>query len=175
MKLKSAHVAAITLAVIFGGISMTSLLDIWQTTGSKIPASYEDGAFAGRYNPADIRGSYTFQNITDFFKIPLDDLGIAFGLKNPESYAAFQCKELETLYSGLGTAKDQKIGVDSVRYFVALYSGLPIGMEDVYLPEPAGIILKKKASLTAEQLQAIEARSIPLGTTAAVLSETPQK
>lgn len=162
MKLKSVHVAVITLALIFGGIALTSLLGMWKTANSKVPATYKEGSYAGQYNPTDIRGSYTFEEISSTFKIPLEDLGQAFGLKDPGSYASFQCKELAGMYAGLA-AEGREVGVGSVRYFVALYKGLPIENKDAtYLPQPAVEILKTKASLTEEQIQAVETYSVPV-------------
>lgn len=151
MKVKSYAVALFVLIVIFGSVAFTSYLGQWKTTTDKVPAKYTEGEVSGQYNPADIRGSYTFTQIQDAFGIPVDELGVAFGVKDPSKYAAFQVKDLETIYAPLA-AQGKEVGTDSVRIFVALYKGLPITLTDTtYLPKPAVEILKSKATLSKEQ------------------------
>lgn len=178
MKLKSSHIAVITLIVIFGGIALATLLGAWKTTNDKVPSTYRDGKFAGEYNPADIRGSYTFDDIFNAFEVPVEDLGKAFGVKDPDQYSLFQCKELETLYAGLA-AEGKEVGTGSVRYFVALYKGLPAEAEEnTCLPETAVEILKARANLTKEQTEYIEQHSVALPeepeAATAVPSSSPQ-
>ena len=178
MKLKSLHITIITLAVIFGGILLTSLLGAWKTTNDKVPATFKDGEFAGKYNPADIRGSYTFDDIFNAFEVPVEDLGKAFGVQDPDKYALFQCKELETLYRALA-AEGKEVGTGSVRYFVALFTGLPMQVEeDTYLPDIAVDILKAKAKLTKEQIEYLEKHSVTLpqisSSTTAAPTSSPQ-
>jgi hypothetical protein len=160
MKIKSFHLAAIILITIFGSIVISSVLGLWQTTNDKIPETYAEGSYAGMSNPADIRGSYTFQNIQDSFGVHVEDLGIAFGLKDSASYSSFQVKQLESIYGSL-TAQGKEVGTGSVRYFVALYKGLPYSpTETIYLPEPAVDILKAKANLNSEQVQLLAKYSV---------------
>lgn len=178
MKLKSLHVAVITLIVIFGGIALTSMLGLWKTTTDKLPATYKGGEFAGQYDPADIRGSYTLEDISNAFEIPIEDLGIAFGVQDPAEFASFKCNELETIYASLA-AEGKEVGLGSVRYFVALYKGLPLQVEAVtYLPKPAVEILKGKAILTEEQIISIEKYTVvlpKLSTEASVSVSAPEQ
>ena len=162
MKIKSIHMAFAIILFIFGSIAATSALGLWQTTNDKTPAVFKEGDYKGEYNPADIRGSYTFQEISGTFNIPLDDLGKAFNLKDSSTYAGFKCKDLEALYGELST-EGKEIGTDSVRYFVSLYIGLPFTPgEDTCLPDTAIHILKSKASIPEEQWKDIEKHSVPL-------------
>ena len=160
MKIKSIYLAIIIFAVIFVTITATSLTGLWKTTTDKIPIKYADGEFAGQYNPADIRGSYTFDDIHNTFEIPLEDLGKAFGLKDPALFASFKCNELETIYASL-SEKGKEVGTTSVRYFVALYTGLPYDVEEgTWLLKPAVGVLKAKAKLSDEQLQYLDTHSV---------------
>ncbi len=160
MNLRSTHLAIIIFVFIFGGIALTSATGYWQTTNTKIPATYKDGEFAGQADPADIRGSYTFGDISNSFDIPLEDLGQAFGV-DPERYVTFQCKELESIYASLEEGKE--VGTASVRYFVALYKGLPFNLtESIYLPELAVDILKEKASLSEAEILSLEEIAVSL-------------
>lgn len=173
MRIKSLQLTIIILILIFGSVAVTSALGIWKTTNDKVPMTYKEGTFAGQYNPADIRGSYTFDDIFNNFKVPIEDLGKAFGVRDPSKYANFQCKELETLYAGLA-AEGKEVGTGSVRYFVALYKGLPItGAEETYLPKTAVEILKVKANLTAEQVEIIEKYSVELPNVTTSSSSSP--
>lgn len=159
MKVKSSTIAIIVLAVIFGSVAYTSVTGQWKTKTDKVPATYTEGALSGQYNPADIRGSYTFANIETSFGIPADELAAAFDIKGRDN-AALQVKELETIYAAQA-AQGKEIGTDSVRIFVALYKGLPITLTDTsYLPQPAVEILKAKATLTAEQLSFLDKHTV---------------
>lgn len=161
MKVKSYAVALTVLVVIFGSVAITSYLGQWKTTTDKVPAKYTTGEVAGEYNPADIRGSYTFSQIQDAFGIPVDELAIAFGIKNRDN-ATFQVKELETIYAPL-VAQNKEVGTDSVRIFVALYKGLPITLTDTtYMPRPAVEILMSKATLSKEQLEYLNSHTVEI-------------
>lgn len=147
MKIKMHVMAIIVLVVIFGGIAAAKSVDIWATTSSKIPAKYKTGDFAGTYNPADIRGSYTFQDVADAFQVDLLVLYEAFGIAENTDGTQIQTKDLETLYN-----IDTPIGNESVQVFVALYKNLPIILGDVYLPKPAvNILLEANQNLTQVQ------------------------
>lgn len=174
MKIKSKNFAAILLIFIFGSIAVTSVMGLWKTTNDKVPAKYKNGEFAGRYDPADIRGSYTFGDIFNAFEVPALDLGKAFGVQDPAKYDSFQCKELETIFAPLA-ALGKEVGTGSVRYFVALYKGLPITVEEnTYLPKPAVEILKSKAKLTGEQISSIEKYSVDLPKGTATVTSSAQ-
>jgi len=141
---------------------VTSALGMWLTESTKDPARYEEGEAAGQYRPDDIRGSYTFGEISNLFEIPLEDLAAAFALPVGSDPALFACKDLESLYGGLeeaGTA----VGTSSVRLFVAWYRDLPYEIEEeTYLLNPAVEILLQKADLTAEQQDYLLAHSVGL-------------
>ncbi|HCP14730.1 MAG TPA: hypothetical protein DIT32_02965 [Peptococcaceae bacterium] len=157
----TASMSAVVLVVIFGSVMISSALGLWQTTSSKVPDVYDTGTSV-EYDPADIRGSYTFGEIEAAFGVPAEDLGRAFGIKDPADYSTFRCKELETLYSDLA-AQGTEIGTDSVRHFVALYKGLPFTLVDTtYLPAPAVEILKEKADLSEAQLLFLDTHGIDI-------------
>jgi hypothetical protein len=151
MKLNSFPLAISIFILLFGGIGITSAMNWWQTESTKIPAKYTEGNAAGQYNPADIRGSYTFAAINISFGIPLEDLRIAFRLPAGGDTAAFQVKSLETLYPNLPV----EMGTASVRLFTAFYKGLPIDLAangDTYLFTEAAEILKTNGSMLPEQI-----------------------
>jgi len=128
---------------------------------SRVPAKYGSGKFTGEYNPADIRGSYNFGDISELFEIPLADLGTAFGLEAIENLAYFKCSDLEVAYANL--EEDVEIGTGSVKVFVALYTGLPIMLsDDEYLPQSAVDILKAEANLTEQQLAFLDTHSVDI-------------
>jgi len=163
MKLKSNLLGAIVLTVLFGGIALTTALNLWTTETAKVPVKFETGEAAGEYNPDDIRGSYAFGDISELFDIPLEYLATAFGLPADVDAAAFQNKELEEIYGALEEAGTE-IGNSSVKLFVALYKGLPYEIDDeIYLPAPAVKILKAQGSLSAEQIAYVDAHSVDLG------------
>jgi len=158
MTLRSKHLLPIILGVFIVGIVGTIAFNLWQTTSNKIPATYTSGEFAGQYNPGDIRGSYSFGDIEEAFAVPVAALATAFGVEDSENPAAFLCKELKDLY---GELEKGEIGTDAVRWFVALYTGLPYTPEeDSLLPSPAVSVLKER--LSEAELEEVKAKTVGL-------------
>lgn len=159
MKVKSGAVAIIILAVIFGSVAYTSYTGQWKTKTEKVPTTYTEGTSSGQYNPADIRGSYTFADIEKSFGISADELAAAFAIEGRDN-PTVQVKEIEGVYSALDT-QGKEVGTDSIRIFVALYKGLPITLTDTtYIPRPAVEILKAKAALNQEQLEYLDTHTV---------------
>ena len=157
MSLNSKSLAALIAAVLFGGILLTNATGWWHTTTTKVPATFSEGEAAGQYNPADIRGSYTFGDIAGSFGVPLAALQTAFEVPAGVDPASFQVKSLETQYADQGV----EIGTNSVRLFVALYTGLPydLSLGDV-LPAAAAQVLREQAALTPERLDYLAAHTV---------------
>jgi len=120
MKISTRVMAILVFALLVGGIGLSIALGAWSTKNEKIPATYGEGEAAGEYNPADIRGSYTFGEVSSLFEIPIEDLRTAFRLPggNPEAVAL---KELEGLYGDLNV----EIGTSSVAYLPRYTGGSP--------------------------------------------------
>ncbi len=170
MKLTSKPLAAIVFIIFFGGIALTSTLGWFQTSTTKVPVTFTEGEFAGQYNPADIRGSYTFGDISNLFAVPLANLQTGFHFPPEADPAAYQVKNLEAQFADSG----YEIGTDSVRLFVALYKGLPYDLSvDSYLPAEAANILTTKAKLSPEQTDYLKTHTVDLGQPAA--ETTPQE
>lgn len=148
--LRSLATGSALVIILFGGIGVSKMFNLWITESTKEPAKYTSGEVSGQYNPADIRGSYTFNDINKAFDIPVEDLAEAFGITSAE-LGSFKVKELETIYAEYkGT--DKEIGTENIRCFVALYKGLPYDLSaDRYLPKPAGKIIETKGKITEEQ------------------------
>lgn len=141
------------MIILFGTVFITLAFGLWKTTSSKIPAIIQSGENQGEYNPADIKGSYTFSEISQVFQIPIEDITAAFSITSQDA-DTFKCKDLESIYS---SDDGREIGTDSVRLFVALYKGLPYGLNDTtYLPESAQEILLSVGNMTEEQKQFVE-------------------
>ena len=157
MRITPRWMAVLVITVLFGGILLSIALGEWTTKSTKEPLTFAEGEFAGEYNPADIRGSYTFGDVSRLFEIPLEDLKIAFRVQEAD-VAAVSLKTLEERFVDLGV----DLGTSSVRLFVAFYKGLPFdfGGEDTYLLPEATALLKQKASLSPEQLAYLESHTV---------------
>ena len=157
MRITPRWMAVFIVTVLFGGILLSIALGEWTTKSTKEPLTFAEGEFAGEYNPADIRGSYTFGDISRLFEIPLEDLAVAFRISEAD-VAAVSLKTLEEKFVDLGV----DLGTSSVRLFVALYKGLPFDLsgEDTFLLQEAAGLLKQKASLTPEQLAYLESHTV---------------
>jgi hypothetical protein len=132
---------------------------------------FSEGEFAGQANPADIRGSYTFGDISNSFDVAPAILARAFGVQTDDP-AAFAVKELESLYADSGL----EIGTTSIRLFVAYYAGLPFDTtgQEIYLPRPATEILLAKNNLNPEQIAYVKEHTVDLGISNPVAVETPE-
>ncbi len=161
MKMTSKSMAAVILVILFGGIAVTTVLGWWATETTKEPAKFSEGEAAGEYNPLDIRGSYTFGDISRLFEIPLEDLAAAFQVPAGEDVEGFQVKSLEEQFAGYPV----ELGTSSVRLFTAFYAGLPYDLtaEEMYLPDSAVEILLAKAQLDEEQKAYLAAHTVSTG------------
>jgi len=157
MTLTSKSLAFILFIIMFGGIAVSAALGWWQTESTKVPASFTEGEYAGQANPADIRGSYTFGDISNSFDVTPEVLAQAFQVARDDP-ASFAVKDLESLYLDSG----YEIGTNSVRLFVAFYAGLPFDTtgQEIYLPRPAADILLDHTTLTPEQVTYLQTYAV---------------
>jgi hypothetical protein len=160
MKVNSKHLAFLTFVFFILGIGGTMISNYWNTETVKIPARYKEGTFAGDYDPSDIRGSYTFDDVNKSFNLPVIDLANSFGFGNSENKSQIKAKDIEGTYGEMETGE---LGTDSVRWFVALYSAKPFTPgEDTLMPQAAIDILKSKGKLNPEQEAKLQKKAISL-------------
>jgi hypothetical protein len=174
MKLTSKPLAGLVVVILFGGIGFSTWMGWWQTETTRVPATYNEGELTGKYNPADIRGSYTFGDVSSLFEIPIGDLQRAFRLPDGSDPAGVALKDLESLYND----EVVEIGTASVRLFTAWYKGLPYEpTEDTFVFNEAAEILQAQGRLTADQQAYLEAHTAPEPSAAAELpaAATPQE
>lgn len=157
MKIKPLSAILVALAIFAAGIALTAAAGIWSTKTRKMPVRYQDTQYAGQYDPADIRGSYTFEDISSLYHIPLTDLCAAFGVSQ-NAASAFQCKNLESIYGD----SPYEVGTASVRMFTAYYLGLPYSASaETYLPAAAADILVQNGHMPAQQQEELKDYAIP--------------
>jgi hypothetical protein len=143
MKLTSKVIAPAVVIIILGGIGISAALNLWNTESNKTPMRYGRGAYQGQYNPADIRGSYSFADVEKAFEVSAEVLASAFGFEDQRNPDLIRAKDLEAAY---GSTADGEIGTDSIRYFVSLYTGLP------YTPEETTRLLDKAIPILSDRL-----------------------
>ncbi len=155
IKIKSQILAIIVVGIFAAGIVITMIFNLWETESSKEPAKYKSGEFAGEYNPADIRGSYSFSDIEAAFDVPAEVLARAFGFGDAEDPGSIKAKDLEEAYGR--TADGREIGTDSLRLFVSLWSGLPYKAEaESALPNQSLSILKEAGRISVEKFDSLK-------------------
>ncbi len=152
MKLKNSHIGVLIVLILIGGITISKGLNLWSTESEKSPAKLTEGVGAGTYDPFDIRGSYSFGEISSLFEIDLTLLAEAFQLGDAETAKERKSKDLESLYGEL--PGDIEIGNESVQVFVALMKELPIDGADAYLPVSAVQVLLKENPQRSEEILA---------------------
>ena len=156
MRIKPQIAFIVSILILIAGIALTSMFGLWTTESTKVPQKFVDVTGTEQYDPADIRGSYTFGEISSLFNVPLEDLAEAFHVE-PGLEESFKCKDLETVY----TDTENEIGTSSVRMFVAMYINLPYEMTgETFLPDTAVAILMEKADLSAENLAYLESHIV---------------
>ena len=176
MRLKPYTTVALSALFVAAGIAATMATGLWETETDKTPRKLSQAtaqtvslpdnaqvtmegssAKTEQYDPADIRGSYTFGEISDLFGVPLADLAKAFGLEE-EQAAAFQAKSLEKQFPDA----EQAVGTASIRMFVAFYLGVSYSAdEETWLPNSAAEVLAASGQMTAEQAAYLAAHTLP--------------
>ena len=155
MKIRPQTAIVLSILFVLAGILGSWALGWWQTQTDRTPQRLESQRLedmtspsqAGGYDPDDIRGSYTFEDINRFYEVPLADLAAAFTVDTDRA-AGFKVKDFETIFPD----PDGEIGTSSMKLFVAWYKGLPYELkEESFLPAPAAAILREKAEITLEQ------------------------
>ncbi|GAB6108055.1 hypothetical protein [Fusibacter bizertensis] len=167
-KLKEWMIGALVIIVIFGGIGMTKLLGIWTTESSKIPNKISTGVNAGEYDPFDIRGSYTFGEVSNLYDIDIAYLAEAFQLGSSEEAASMKTKDLETIFE----QSEVEVGNSSVQVFVALMKSIDVTGMEAYLPASAVNVLSTNGPMLDDaSLAYIESHTIGKGQLSADLAQ----
>ncbi|ADK79644.1 hypothetical protein [Sediminispirochaeta smaragdinae] len=141
----SGKILALSIVLLFGlSIGGSMIIGYWRTESSKIPTRIESGPFAGAYDPAAIKGSYTFENIESAFKIPVAQLAEAFVFAVSGEPETTQPKSFEAYPQ----PAEGEVGTDSMRLFVSLYTSIPYeAEEDTRLPYTALALLRREGKL----------------------------
>lgn len=155
--LKEWMIGILVFVVIFGGIGMTKSLGIWTTESDKVPNKISSGSSEGSYDPFDIRGSYTFEEVSTLFGIDLSYLAEAFQLGSPESASSMKTKDLETIFE----QSEEEVGNSSVQVFVALMKNIDLDGSEAYLPVSAvNVLLTYGPKLDVTALAYIDTHTI---------------
>ncbi len=148
--LKGWMVALAIFVLMFGGIYLTIDAGYWATTRPKTPVNLA----SGKYDVADMRGSYTFAEIEEFFGVPAHVVFQAFRIPEEKQSGTFLIKDMKDgLFEPVVlNGEEIEVGTDLVRMFTALYAGLPYESEETtHLPESAIKILRQENTLDADQ------------------------
>lgn len=153
MKIKSSAVLVIVLVIGVGTISVSKAMGIWETQSEKIPDKYvSEGKTTGDYKASDIKGSYTFGDVSNLYGIPLAQLATSFHVDKKEA-ENFKCSELGTVFE----ESTYEIGVESVRAYVAFYLGQSYDLSaDVYFTKEGAEGIKAYGKPTEPQLVYLE-------------------
>lgn len=159
MKIGRTTAFAAVMLMMLGGVIIASSLGLFDTESSKNVATIKAGEFAGEADPNDIRGSFSFADISRQFGVEISALAEAFGIDGTDDeIAAFQIKGLEEKYAGL----PQEIGTSSVRLFVGFMTSLPVEL-GAYIPvKAAEIIISSVDGLTEERESYLKGHTIDL-------------
>ena len=129
MKLKLYLIPMLILVIIFGGIALSNLFGWWQTHVQKTPVKFERGEHQGEYDPYDIRGSYSFEDIERSFDVSVELLAEAFPISDKD-FETVKAQDVEGYYGEI----------------VALYCDLPFDGEEA-LPDTAIYVLERDGKI----------------------------
>lgn len=163
MNVNARVLAIIVPLTIIIGIALGSATGWWQTESSKEPARFTDGEFAGEVNPADIRGSYSLNDVSSAFGIPVDTLARAFVLSEEPEPGETLIKEFDERFGILPGVHggEWEIGTDAMRLFVARYRGLPYEPEtDTGMLPVAVDLVADAGTVSDESLTDLRARAV---------------
>lgn len=153
MKITSKPLAALIFVMIFGGIGLTMAMNVWQDGSSKVPRIIAEGEGAGQYDPADLRGSNTFEDVSKYFNVPAETLQKAFRIPADRALANTLLKEMADFAP--------EMAPHSVGMFAAFYNGRPyVPSEEAYLSTGAAQILIQHGKMTPEQRAYLDAHTI---------------
>lgn len=171
----SGKILALSIVLLFGlSIVGSMIIGYWRTESSKIPTRIEGGPFAGAYDPAAIKGSYTFKDIESAFKIPVAQLAEAFAFAVSGEPETTQPKSFEAYPQPV----EGEVGTDSIRLFVSLYTSIPYeAEEDTRLPYSALALLRREDKIDEERWAELKDRygvemGSPSGMSEAPISES---
>ncbi len=171
IRVNTRTLGVLVLGAVFGGIALSAGLGLWKTQNTKEPARIKTGEFAGMPSPGDIRGSYTWADVGKAFNIPVASILTAFGAAS----ATDKANSLEAKYAAMGLPAGSEIGTDSVRLFVALYTGLPHAPEaDTILPLSAIAVLRAEGRGDRAAIEAAATRAFPQPSAEAGKTSTAQ-
>lgn len=155
-RIKTTTLGLVILAAMFGGIAISMAAGYWKTESTKEPVKIKEGEFAGLPNPADVRGSYSWDDVAKAFAIPVEKVLEAFGATDP----AQKANSLEAKYAGKLPA-GVEIGTGSVRLFAALYTGLPYEADEgTVLPASAIAVLRADGKADKARIDEAAAKAI---------------
>ncbi len=144
MRLKTLYIPVIFAVVLFLGIGGFNVAGLWKVESSKVPITIKEGEFAGEFDPGDIRGSYSFGDIQNNFRVDAAIIAEAFGI-DTETPEMVLCKDLENIYPA--PEGGLELGTGSIRQVVAIYTGLPYEGDDGF-PSTAIKVLRREGKWT---------------------------
>lgn len=163
------RIGIITVLVIVGGIMLSMVLGLWRTSSSKQPTLLKEGDYVGAPDPADIRGSYTFDDVAKAFPVPLTILLDAFGVEE----GTMRLGSLEEIWAG-SIPEGTEVGTDSIRLFVSIYTGIPFTAEEgTLLPTSAVRVLEREGKSADPRFSQIKEAAIELTVDESVVVPTP--
>ncbi len=98
MKIKPQTTIIISICIVLAGIVFTYAFGLWVTQSTKIPEKLKQNEYSQKNDTADIRGSYSFSEISKLFSVPVEDLATAF-LEEEGDAEKFKCKDLEKIFA----------------------------------------------------------------------------
>ena len=149
MKISHIHILIAIVIIIGGGIGLASQMGLFQISRSAEPIKLTEDT----YDIADIRGSFTLEEVKTYYQVPPEAIIGAFNLETDSEPSTFQLKDLKEIYQPIEIeGEEHAVETDTVKVFVSLYSDIPYASEETfYLPESAVDYLVMEDKLTQEE------------------------
>ena len=143
--------------ILFGGIFASKALGIW-TVEAKAKLIKYDALDA--YKPDDIRGSFSFEDVSTYYDVPVEALLKAFKYPLDTDPSTVSGKDFEERFAAYHT-ETLELGNGSIKQFVAIYQDLPYTLDETALfPAEALEVLSNHRSLDTETLNYLNAHIV---------------
>lgn len=156
MKISEKLMSIIIIMVFLLGIITAMTLGIWNTSESK-EKNIKIQENIEIFVPTDIKGSFTFGEISQIFNIEIKVLYDAFRIPKGIQNQSLEVKNIAPIFESLSF----EVGRKSMVAFVSLYNGIPTNIEGIYLPKEAvNIIFERNKNLSLEDRKYLDAHKV---------------
>jgi len=180
MRLNHVVMAILVIAIFTVGVFASQALGFWQTSKPSGVAMVTLPDGSQKADPAAIRGSHSWNELSELYGIPVADFKRAFSLSDAD--LPLKINVLEARFADPVLAEQTRsagiegeIGTDAVRWYVALLTGVPMEAKDgTGMPAAALALLHERGVASQTIVEPAQISNAPAASVVpAVKASTP--